>query len=173
MHVYFCQIDNVDLLLSIFTAEYVLSIVQQIIELAAVDLIKRDPQLQVGVLVEQVDDIVRRQKVQTGHLAVRGPHHGPSFAAARLPVGKTSCLVALECLSNERQDAIVVDILVVCIAIKGIIDAKIVLFNVFGKINFKPIDELNSRKRSAHLNSLTVRVLCETMLTMSYWLPSF
>ena len=173
MHMNFSQIDNVDLLFSIFATEYVLPIVQQIIELAAVDFIKRYPQLQVGVLVEQVDDIVRRQKVQTGHLAVSGSHHSPSLTAARLPIGKTSCLVPLECLSNERQDASVVDSLIVRIAIKAIIDAEMVLFNVFGKINFKPTNEVNSRKRSAHLNSFTVRVLCERMLTMSCWLPSF
>lgn len=59
----FSQIDDVHLLLCVFTAEDNLTIVQQVVQLAAVDLEERNIQLQVRVLIQQVDYVVRGQQV--------------------------------------------------------------------------------------------------------------
>ena len=48
----FSQIDDVDLLLCVFTAEDNLTIVKQVVQLAAVDLEERNVQLQVRVLIQ-------------------------------------------------------------------------------------------------------------------------
>lgn len=59
----FSQIDDVDLLLCVFTTEDNFTIVQQVVQLAAVDLEERNVQLQVRVLIQQVDYVVRGQEV--------------------------------------------------------------------------------------------------------------
>jgi hypothetical protein len=48
----FSQIDDVHLLLSVFTAEDNFTTVQQVVQLAAVDLEERNVQLQVRVLIQ-------------------------------------------------------------------------------------------------------------------------
>ena len=57
------QINDVHLLLRVFTAEDNLTIVQQVVQLATVDLEERNVQLQVRVLIQQVDYVVRGQQV--------------------------------------------------------------------------------------------------------------
>ena len=63
VNLYFCQIDNVYLLLSIFSTVDWRSVVEQVEEFSAINLVEGQVQLQVRVHVQILDDVVARQKV--------------------------------------------------------------------------------------------------------------
>ena len=56
-HSTLCQADNIDLLLAILSAVEEHALVEQVVELAAVDFIEADLQEVVRVVAEQIDDI--------------------------------------------------------------------------------------------------------------------
>ena len=56
-HSTLCQADNIDLLLAILAAVEKHSLVEQVVELAAVDFVEADLQEVVRIVTEQIDDI--------------------------------------------------------------------------------------------------------------------
>ena len=56
-HSTLCQADNIDLLLAILSAVEKHSLVEQVVELAAVDFVEADLQEVVRIVTEQIDDI--------------------------------------------------------------------------------------------------------------------
>ena len=56
-HSTLCQADNIDLLLAILSAVEEHALVEQVVELAAIDFIEADLQEVVRIVAEQIDDI--------------------------------------------------------------------------------------------------------------------
>ena len=56
-HSTLCQADNIDLLLAILSAVKEHALVEQVVELAAIDFIEADLQEVVRIVAEQIDDI--------------------------------------------------------------------------------------------------------------------
>lgn len=57
-HLHLCQVDNVHLLLAVLSALHDLAIVEQIVQLAAVDFVERDVQFEVRIHVQVLNDVV-------------------------------------------------------------------------------------------------------------------
>ena len=116
-----------------------LSIVEEVEELPAVYLVEGKVELEVRVHVQQLDDVVSCEQVQTRDPPVTRSHHRESLPTASLPVGEASSLRAFEGFRDEGQDAFLVDSLVVSIVIVSIVKREQVLFNILRQINFHPI----------------------------------
>jgi len=78
-HHCFCQTDDIDFLLAIFTAVQKHSLVEQVVQLATVNLIKADLKHKIWVAVQQVDYVEGGQEVQARHLPIVRSHHRESF----------------------------------------------------------------------------------------------
>ena len=115
-----------------------LSIVEEVEKLPAVYLVEGKVEFEVRVHVQQLDDVVGCEQVQAGDLPVTGSHHRECLPTASLPVGEASSLRAFECFRDERQDAFLVDSLVVSIVVVSIVKGEQVLLNILRQINFHP-----------------------------------
>ena len=71
---------DVDFLFVVFSAVHEFPIVEQIEELATVNFIEGDVELEFRVVLEESDYIVCCEEVESWDRAVRGTHHSESFA---------------------------------------------------------------------------------------------
>jgi hypothetical protein len=123
-------------LFRVFSAEDIFAIIEQIKQFATVDFVERNPKLEIGILIEQINHIVRRQQVQARDLTVRCSHHRPRFATPCLAVRKARRFVAFKSLSDKRKDALIVNVLVRGIAVERIIETEIVFLNILRQVDF-------------------------------------
>ena len=115
-----------------------LPVIQQVEQLSAVYLVEGKIELEVRVHVQQLDDVVCSEQVQAGNLPVTSPHHRECFPTASLSIGKAGRLCAFESFRDERQDAFLVNTLIIGIIIVSIIKGEQVLLNILRQIDFHP-----------------------------------
>jgi hypothetical protein len=72
--------NNIDLLFSVFTAGQMISVIEQIVKLTAINFIKTCHQSQFLLSFQQLDNVVSRHQIKPGHATVLCPHHGPSLS---------------------------------------------------------------------------------------------
>jgi len=71
---------------------------------------------------------------------IGGAHHGEGLPGASLTVSETSRFGALEGLDHEGEDAFLVDVVVVSVTVKGIVECKVVLLDELSQVNLGPND---------------------------------
>jgi hypothetical protein len=96
------ETDNVHFLLVILSAVHEFSIVEQVVELSAVDLVEGHKQSELGIGLEKVAQVIGCQKVETRIGAILSTHHSESFPRACLAIGEACSLCALEGALNQR-----------------------------------------------------------------------
>jgi hypothetical protein len=128
------------LLLCVFPAEHLFLAVEEIKKLPAVDFIEGEVQLEVLILIEQVDHIVRREQIQPWDRVIGGAHHGEGLPRASLTVSETCRFGALEGLDHEGEDAFLVNVVVILVTVKGIVECKVMLLDELSQVNLGPND---------------------------------
>ena len=98
INLHFSQVDNVNLLLSIFSAMNWRSVIEQVKEFTAVNFVKGQVKLQVCVHVQVLNDVVAGKKVQSRDSPITRTHHREGLATTCLSVCKASRLGTFECL---------------------------------------------------------------------------
>lgn len=88
-----------------------LPIVQEIVELPAVDLVERYMEGQVLVALQVVADVEGSQEVQPWVLSVLRAHHSVSFSTTGLAIGKASRLSPCKGALNQWLYTDLVDLL--------------------------------------------------------------
>ena len=86
------------------------SLVEQIEELAAVNLVEAHLQIVVWELAQKLDRIYSSQKVQARHSAIVCAHHRERFTRASLAIGETSGISAFKSALHERLHALHVNL---------------------------------------------------------------
>jgi len=110
--------------------------VEQVVDLAAVDLVEGDEERQVRELrVQQMEDVVRGQQVEARRVVLGAAHHGEGFARARLPVGEARGLQLPEGGVHERTHALVVDAAVRGRAVVHAVEAELRLLDEAGHVH--------------------------------------
>jgi hypothetical protein len=126
------QVDDVDLLLSVFTTLYDGAVIEQVEQLAAVNFVKGDVEFEVRIHVEILNDVVGGEQVETWDAAVTRPHHRERLPTASLPVGEAGRFGAFKGFRDERQDTLLVNLLVVGLLAVSIVERKQVLLDILG-----------------------------------------
>ena len=94
----------------VFSAVNKLSVVQQIKQLPAVNLVKANEKLQLRKVLKLLDYVKCCQQVQTRHASVTLSHHGVGFATSSLTVSKTGGLGSLESAMDKGLNALAVNL---------------------------------------------------------------
>lgn len=135
-------------LLRVFSRVELGSLVQQVVELAAINFVERNEHSQssVGRLCELVEDVVRCKDVETVDLlaVVVVADHGVGFSAAGLSVGEARDFGSLESEVDERLDGAFIDLVslgyveVVAVLVEDAVEDEAVFFDVLGEIDLLP-----------------------------------
>lgn len=136
------QVHDINLLLAVLSAVHLCTIVEQIIKLAAVDLIETDVKLEVGVQIEVLNDVIACQQVKSWYRAITCTHHSESLSAASLAIGETCRFGALERLRDEGEDALLVDLFIISCFRVCVVEAKDVLFYVLRQVDLSSIQDI-------------------------------
>ena len=86
------------------------ALIEQVVQLAAVDLIEADLEVVVREAIKEIDDVECGQEVKARHGAVIDPHHGERLARAGLPVCKTGRICAFKRASDQWHDTLFIDL---------------------------------------------------------------
>ena len=126
------QSHDAHLLARILANDELLPPVEQVVNLAAVNLEKRHPQHQTLVvgLRQLREDLASRARGQRGH--------GVRLAAARLPVREAGHLAPVEDGADERVHRRSVNLVVVDILRVHVVEQKLVLLRVLGEVHLLP-----------------------------------
>lgn len=71
-------------------------------KLSAVDFIEADIQLQVRIHVQELNDVVAGEEVESGHFTITRAHHSKGLSTAGLSICEAGSLGTLESLRDER-----------------------------------------------------------------------
>mmetsp|Transcript_98463 Transcript_98463/g.246720 ORF Transcript_98463/g.246720 Transcript_98463/m.246720 type:complete len:239 (+) Transcript_98463:546-1262(+) len=138
--------DNVRL--GIFSCVQELTIVQQVEELAAIDLVESNMHAEMAVILvsQALKQVTGGQEENSrGTFAVRHalylplvrPHHREGLAAACLPISEACALGALEDGINHRPYTRVVQLLVGDVIVEGLIKQEVVLFDIACEVHLE------------------------------------
>ena len=92
----------------VLAAVHDLAVVEQIVELPAIDLVERKMEAQFWVILKKVANVEGREEVEARVAPIGGPHHCEGLSTAGLPIRKASRLRALEGALNQRLHAYLV-----------------------------------------------------------------
>ena len=132
VHLELLQSHDAHLRTRILPNDELLPPVEQVVNLAAVNLEKRHPQRQTLVvgLRQFREDLASRARGQRGH--------GVRLAAARLPVREAGHLAPVEDGADERVHRRSVNLVVVDVLRVHVVEQKLVLLRVLGEVHLLP-----------------------------------
>lgn len=127
-----------------------LSVVQQVIELTAVNLIERDVQAEVLIALQEVADVKGGKQVESWIGPVGGAHHGEGLPTPSLTISKASGIGTMKSAFDQGLDANLINLesklinsdftylIIISLFIKHIVKIEIVLLNVLCQVHFIP-----------------------------------
>lgn len=137
------QSYDVDVLFSVLARLQLLPVVQQVEQLAAVDLEEGNWDCELWISgVPDTEYIFGSEVVHAGASILQVSIHGIGFAAPSLSVSKACHLGSEEGALHYRLDALVVKLLVVDFLSEGRVELEHMLLGVFGEVYFEPTDKL-------------------------------
>mmetsp|Transcript_80624 Transcript_80624/g.261295 ORF Transcript_80624/g.261295 Transcript_80624/m.261295 type:complete len:330 (-) Transcript_80624:231-1220(-) len=148
LHGVLLQADDDDVGLGVLAGVQDLPVVQQVEELAAVDLVEGDVDAEVAVLLaaEAPEDVLRRQQEDAGRPILLGdalalllvrPHHREGLSAASLPVREARALGTVKDGVDDRPDARAVELLIRDRLVEGLVEEEVVLLNVAREVDLE------------------------------------
>lgn len=164
------QTDNIDISFVVLSDVEDVSVIEQIVEFAAVDLVEGDVDLQVSILrlnykisylFKQPEDLFSSKVINSRDVFAHIALHCVGLSRTCLAIGEAGNLRSLESILNQRSHRLDIDLLIIWMLVIGKIKVEGSLFKILSQVNFLPTS------LHGYLYSLMMTCPCVPILTIS------